>query len=261
MISDRARRDAARALAVAGRDRAPIAPLSAVYPELDVEDAYAIQRLLIAARLDQGAMVRGHKVGLTSKAMQEQLGVGEPDYGHILEDMVRPDGDTITVDELCSPRAEPEIAFVLRSALRGPGVSVADVLDATRCVLPALEIIDSRIGDWRVTLADTIADNASSGLVVLGDRSRPPRSIDRTSIPVVVRCDGSVVAEGTSGAVLGDPAAAIAWLANTLSRHDIALEPGHLVMSGSCTAAFAITAGTEVAADFGGLGTVTARFA
>ncbi|MCB1038778.1 MAG: 2-keto-4-pentenoate hydratase [Acidimicrobiales bacterium] len=255
------RAQAAAALATAERDAAPIPPLSETYPGLEASDAYEIQLVNIRRRNAEGAEVLGHKVGLTATAMQELLGVDEPDYGHLLDDMVHANDVELPIVRFCAPRIEPEITFRLHSPLTGPGVTVEDVLAATDAVIASLEIVDSRVADWKITLADTIADNASAAGTVLGSTWV---SLDEAgSLPDIV-CEllvnGEVVSTGTGAAVLGHPAQAVAWLANTLGPMGITLEAGHLVMPGSCTSAPFLSAGDHVEARFSGLGTVTANF-
>ncbi|MFE0517075.1 2-keto-4-pentenoate hydratase, partial [Streptomyces sp. NPDC058964] len=179
--------EAARRLAEAERDRRPINPLTQTYTGLDVPAAYEVQRAVISARVAGGARVRGHKVGLTAAVMREQFGVSEPDYGVLLDDMFLLEGTEIPADSLLAPRVEPELAFVLDRPLRGPGVTVADVLRATAFVTPSLEIIDSRIHNWEITVFDSIADNASSARVVLGGTATDVRDIDPRLLGVVLR--------------------------------------------------------------------------
>lgn len=240
----------------AARTRAPIAPLTARHPQLTVADAYAIQGLVARARLDAGAELVGRKVGLTSAAMQQMMGVEEPDFGRVFADELIESGGFAPRDELIQPRAEPEIAFKLARDLAGPGVTVADALAATEWVAPALEVIDSRVADWRIALVDTVADNASSGRVVLGAERVSVDEIDLAAATVEVRIDGAPVATGRGDAVLGHPAEAVAWLANTLAPFGEQLRAGDLIMPGSMTAAAPLEPGTTVVADFGPLGTV-----
>lgn len=252
--------DAAQLLYDAQIGAIPIQPLTQTYPNLDVPDAYSVQRLNFARHTDQGRVLCGHKIGLTSAPMQELLGVSEPDFGYILDSMVLPNGAEVPVTAFCSPRVEPEAAFLMRAPLRGPGVTVDDVMAATEAVAPALEIVDSRIADWRITLADTIADNASSGAVVFGDwvpiRDVPPLS--ETTATLVV--NDTMVATGAGTAVMGDPAAAVAWLATALARYGTVIEPGQFVISGSYTTASFVVAGDHAAAVISGLGAVTVSF-
>jgi 2-keto-4-pentenoate hydratase len=253
-------RDAAFLLYDAQSRSIPTQPLTQRYPNLTVRQAYAVQRLNLARRLDEGHALRGHKIGLTSAPMQELLGVSEPDFGYILDSMVLSDGADVPVATFCAPRVEPEVAFLLRAPLRGPGVTVDDVMAATAAVAPALEIVDSRIADWKITLADTIADNASSGAAVLGEwlpiADAPP--LPETTATLVV--NDKVVGTGQGYAVMGDPAAAVAWLANALAGYGTVIEAGQLVMSGSYTTASFVVPGDRVSATVTGIGAVSVKF-
>lgn len=260
MLSETQRRQVSVALADAERRSAPVSPLSETFPAIDVDDAYAIQRMGIEQRMASGARLVGHKIGLTSRAMQEQFSVDEPDYGHLLSDMFVLEGMTIAASELCSPRVEPEIAFVLKYGLTGPGLTVADVLRATDFILPAIEVIDSRISDWRITLPDTVADNASSARVVLGANPVLASRFDLRLIGAVLWKKGEVEETGVSAAVLGNPVSAVCWLANKLASFGVGLEAGQVVMPGSCTRAIAVGPGDHVRAEFDGLGFVSVRF-
>lgn len=252
--------DAAELLYDAQSNGIPIQPLTQTYPDLDVRQAYSVQRLNLARRIDQGGVLCGHKIGLTSAPMQELLGVSEPDFGYILDSMILPNGAEVPVTASCAPRVEPEVAFLLRAPLRGPGVTVDDVLAATEAVAPALEIVDSRIAEWRITLADTIADNASSAAVVLGEwvpiRDLPP--LPETTATLVL--NDTVVDTGEGTAVMGDPAAAVAWLTNALARFGTAIEAGQFVMSGSYTTAPFVAADEHAVAVISGLGAVNVSF-
>ncbi|MAG32912.1 MAG: 2-keto-4-pentenoate hydratase [Deltaproteobacteria bacterium] len=261
MLSDDERRAAAHALAEAERKRRPIEPLTTRWPSIDVVDAYEIQRLNIARRVEAGARVRGHKVGLSSRAMQQMMGVDESDYGHLLDDMFVFEGDRVATQELCTPRVEIEVAFVLGDALPGAGCNVADVIRATDFVLPAIEIIDSRIADWKIDLPDTIADNASSARLVLGGRPVRLEGIDIRQIGAVLRVNERVVETGAAAAVLGNPITAVAWLARKIHDFGVTLEAGHVVLPGSCTRAADVAAGDVVRADFDRLGSVEVGFA
>jgi 2-keto-4-pentenoate hydratase len=230
----------------AQRVRRPIPPLTTTYGAITVDDAYQIQLANIAKRLAEGATVTGHKVGLSAKAMQRMLGVNEPDYGHLL--------DTMFAFE------NAEVAFVLKARLEGPGVSVADAIRATDFVLPAIEVVDSRIADWKIALADTIADNASSGMVVLGGSPSRLDDLDIRLIGASLQCNGRVREVGASGAVLGNPAVAVAWLANKVAGFGVALEPGHVIMPGSCTRMIPVCPGDVVRAEFDRLGYVSLSF-
>lgn len=260
MISQSEREAVADRLWDAGRRRAPIAPVVEAHPDLDVVDAYEIQLHNIARRREAGATVVGHKVGLSSKAMQEMMGVDEPDYGHLLSDMALTEGKPVEASHYCYPRVEVEVGFVLRDALPGPGCTEADVLAATEALVPSIELIDSRIVDWNISLVDTIADNASSAGFVLGTARARPDELDPADIAATLECNGERVAEGNTSAVLGDPTSAVAWLARKVAGFGITLEAGHLVLPGSCTRAIDARPGDEFHAEFQGLGTVSVAF-
>jgi 2-keto-4-pentenoate hydratase len=244
----------ARELRQAAETRTPVPPIVARHPELTVADAYAIQSLNA-----DGRATSGHKIGLTSQAMQEQLGVSEPDYGRIFADELFETGATVARADLIAPRVEPEIAFVLASGLGQGDVTAADVIAATDYVLPALEIIDSRIADWRIGLIDTVADNASCGRFVLGTQRTSLDDVVLAAAHVDLFVDGEEVAHGCGAAVLGHPAKAVAWLANTVGEFGVTLAAGDVIMPGSMTAAVPLEAGQDVVADFGPLGRVEVR--
>jgi 2-keto-4-pentenoate hydratase len=259
-MGDGTHQEAADLLLGAYGTRVAIPPLVQSHPDLDLAGAYAVQQLQVEAWQRDGRVLQGHKVGLTSAAMQRQMGVDQPDYGVLRDDMFYPEHDPIDAGTFIAPRVEPEVAFVLGRELRGPGVTVAQAAAAVDFVLPALEVIDSRIRDWKISIIDTIADNASSGGVVLG--SRPVRLID-----VDLRLagcnlygNGDLVATGAGGAVLGSPLISLAWLANTVGEHGVVLQPGQVVLPGSVTSAQPASPGDTWSAVFAGLGTVTARF-
>lgn len=251
--------DAAAALWTAAQDRTPIRPVTETLPGLDIAGAYAIQQANLHRHLAGGATLVGRKIGLTSEPMQTLLGVDEPDFGFILDDMVIT-GGRVNSWRFCSPRVEPEIAFLLRDSLRGPGVTVDDVYAATEAVAVALEIVDSRIADWQLTLADTVADNASSGAVAIGDWVPYTDDLALPGILASLSVNGAEVATGTGDAVMGDPAAAVAWLANALAEYDTELSAGQFVMSGSFTTAAFVRRGDITSTTIGYLGTVCLAF-
>ena len=252
---------AADSLVRARRERVAVAPLRETYDGLDLDGAYAVQQAAAQRRRDEeGDRVVGHKVGLTSAAMQQMLGVDQPDFGHLwASDLVEDASPDARVPELAAdrwvaPRVEPEVAFVLADALKGPGVTVDDVLAATRHVVASLEVIDSRVRDWDIRLVDTVADEASGGGAVLGTPAVVVDDVDLPAVEVRLLIDGEVVETGRGDAVLGHPAEAVAWLANTLGERGVALEAGHLVLPGSCTRAVPVRPGQTVRAEFAGLG-------
>ncbi len=251
---------AARDLSDAYATRVPVEPLSGRLEDLTLADAYDIQLLQIADRVSSGRRVIGHKVGLTSAAMQRQLGVDQPDYGHITDDMLFVEHAAIPFDTYLQPRIEPEIAFVLKRQLSGPGITVPQAIAAVDFVLPALEIIDSRIRDWKIGILDTIADNASSGGIVLGSTPVRIRDVDLRLSGCVIYRNGEVAGTGAGGAVLGSPITSLVWLANTLGALGITLEAGEIVLPGSQTAAVPVAPGDAFRAQFSGIGSVTTRF-
>jgi 2-keto-4-pentenoate hydratase len=252
--------DAADLLYAAQSERAPIDPLTERFPSLGVDDAYAIQQVNLRRRLRDGHTLVAHKIGLTSAPMQTLLGVGEPDFGYILDEMVLANGAAVAATRFCAPRVEPEVAFLLREPLHGPGVTVDDVYAATEAVAPALEIVDSRIADWKLTLPDTIADNASSGAVVFGEWVPYGDVIDLPRARASLWLNGTEIGSGLGSAVMGDPAAAVAWLANALAVFGTEILPGQFVMSGSFTSAAFVHPGDTAVTTISGVGTVSMSF-
>jgi 2-keto-4-pentenoate hydratase len=237
-----------------------LAPLTSTYGGLTIDDAYAIQLIQVQRRVAEGATVIGYKVGLTSTAIQQQMGVYEPDFGHLLTGMLYPADASIDVARFRQPRAEPEIALILAEKLSGPRLSVADVISATAYAVPAIEIIDSRITDWKIGLVDTIADNASSGGLVLGQSPVPADARDLSLAGCVFRQNGRIVGTGSGAAALGSPWYSAAWLANTLTARGVDLAAGSIILTGSITAAVPVAAAESVTATVDGLGSVTAVF-
>ncbi|MGM7702875.1 2-keto-4-pentenoate hydratase [Pseudalkalibacillus sp. Hm43] len=247
-------------LVTAEKNRKGVKPLTEVYPDLDIHEAYQVQLMNVRRKTESGQKIIGKKIGLTSKAMQDLLGVGEPDYGHLLDTMAIENGGEITSELVLQPKVEAEIAFVLRKDLNGPTVTAEDVYEATAYVVPALEIVDSRVADWKIKLADTIADNASSGLYVLGDNKVPVRAVDLPSIQMILYKNGEEVNSGTGAAALDNPANCVAWLANKLSDYGVSLKAGEVILSGALSAAVDARPGDEFKATFNALGEVTVRF-
>jgi 2-oxopent-4-enoate hydratase len=250
----------ARELYQAEKTHTPIDALTARYPDISNEEAYQVQLAGMQLRQADGQTLVGKKIGLTSKAMQTALGVFEPDYGYITDQMMVLEGDALSLGELIAPKVEAEVAFVLKEDLPGPGVTVGRVLQATAGVMPALEIIDTRIKDWKIKIQDTIADGASIGKIIVSGRLVPVDEFDMRLMGLVLEKNGEVIATAAGAAVLGHPANAVAWLANKLSGYGIALKAGDIVMSGSLTAACPVTAGDSVRATFDRLGAVGAKF-
>ncbi|GAB4075540.1 2-keto-4-pentenoate hydratase [Nostocoides australiense] len=258
-MDDNTRAHAAERL-LAAYDGGPIPPLTATYEGLALDDAYAVQQLQISALLERGRTIKGHKVGLTSAAMQKLLGVSEPDYGHLLDDFFYLEHMPIPSSRFLQARIEPEVAFVLKKPLQGPGVTVSEAISAVDYVLPALEIVDSRIENWKIGLFDTIADNASSAAVVLGSTPTPLADVDLRLMGAVMHKNGQVAGTGAGGAVLGSPINSLVWLANTVGARGVVLDAGHVILPGAVCAMVPVAAGDTVTATFAGLGSVTARF-
>jgi len=250
----------AEMLLAAEMSRKPIAPLTESDRGITVDEAYRIQLRIMEVKKSNGQVVVGKKIGITSRAMQVMLGVNEPDYGHILDGMVVAEGEMIRAAELIQPRIEGEIAFILNEDLRGPGVTLTDVIRCSEGVIPALEVIDSRIMDWKIKLPDTVADNASSARIVLGGKITPVLGLDLRTVGMVLEKNGEIAATAAGAAVLGNPAQAVAWLANKLAAYKIPLAKGEIILSGSLTAAVPVAAGDFIRADFGPLGDVKIKF-
>ena len=248
-------------LARARGSRKACSPLTESHPHLTLQDAYAISEITLKARLQQGnARLIGKKIGLTSRAVQKQLGVNEPDFGYLSSDMNLPLGETLSRSQLLQPRVEGEVAFVLKRRLQGPGLTVADVIRATDFLLPCIEIIDSRVRDWQIKIQDTVADNASSSHFVLGVEPRKLGRVDLREAGMALRINGEVMSTGSGAACLDHPALAVAWLGNALGRYGVALEPGEVILSGAFGPVVPVHAGDHVEVDIAGLGAVHCYF-
>jgi len=247
-------------LFAAERDRKQIEALSA-RATLTAADAYAIQLANVKRRQAAGETVAGMKVGLTAKPMQKMLGVDQPDFGHLFASMRLEDGDYCVVEDLIQPRIEAEIGIILGRPLRGPGLTDLDVFDATEVLVPTLEIVDSRILNWKIKFVDTVADNGSSARFVVGRRRTSPLGVDTRTVGMVFQKNGEVVGTGAGAAVLGaNPYRAVAWLANTLAADGLELRAGDVIMPGALCAMVPVASGDVVGANFGVLGTVSVRF-
>ena len=241
---------AADALLEAYRTRSPIEPLTPMFAQAPLSTAYEIALAQVESWVKAGDAVKGHKVGLASRAMQRQAGVDQPDFGHLTTSMFHLEHQPIPADTYIQPRIEPEVAFVLSKPLTGPGVTVAEAAAAVDFVLASLEIVDSRIRDWKIGIFDTVADNASSGGVVLGSRPVRLTDVDLRLSGCNLSVNGELVATGAGGAVLGSPLNSLVWLANTVGPLGVTLEPGHVVLPGSVTRAVPIAPGDAIVAEF-----------
>ena len=245
-LSEKSLSEVAQGLMVAARDRTAIDPLTETYPEITVEEAYRIQLITVEACLAEGRKVIGKKIGITSPAIMQMFNVGEPDYGHLLDDMLVTEGEGLAITRLLQPRIEGEIAFILERDLKGPGITPADVIRATAGVAAALEIIDSRIRGWRIKIQDTVADNASSAAFVLGSKLTPLTGIDLRYVGFVMTKNGQLAATAAGAAVLGSPLQSVAWLANKMGEYGISLRAGETILSGSAVAAVPVEAGDSI---------------
>ena len=259
MLSDADRKKAADILMAAEKDRKQAVQLTKTWPDITFEDAYAISTEVANRKIAGGAKLIGHKVGLTSKAMQRSSMIDEPDYGHLLDNMMIADGAKIRHDAFCRPRVEIELAFVLGKKLKGPGIGLIEVLSATEYVVPAIEIVDARLQDPR-KIFDTISDNGAAAGIVIGGRPVGPREVDLRWVGGIMYKNSEIEETGVAAGVLGHPALGVAWLANKLGQHDVALEPGHLVLAGSFTRVVFASKGDTLHADFGPLGGIAVQF-
>ena len=237
-----------------------VAPLTDRESDITIEDAYAIQQRMIQRQLDDGHTIVGKKIGVTSKVVMDMLKVNQPDFGQMLSNMVFNEGEPIVASSMIAPKAEAEVAFILKNDLMGPGVTAADVLRATDCVVPCFEIVDSRIKDWKIKIQDTVADNASCGVLVLGGVRKSPRKLDLALAGMVLAKNGDIISTSTGAAVQGSPVNAIAWLANTLGRLGMTLKAGEVILSGSLAAMVPVAANDNLRVSLGGIGSVGVRF-
>ena len=245
------------------RARAVLDPLTTREPGITIDDAYGISLRFLERRKAEGERVVGKKIGVTSKAVQDMLGVHQPDFGFLLDTMQVADSSRVSLAaaRLIQPRAEGEIAFVLKKDLKGPGVSEDQVLDATDYVSPCFEIVDSRVRDWKIKIQDTVADNASCGVFVLGKDRVKPRALDLAAVKMDIRKNGQHVASGLGSAVQGHPATAVAWLANTLGKYGIPFLAGEIILSGSLAPLLPIAPGDRFDLTLAGIGPASISFA
>jgi 2-oxo-hept-3-ene-1,7-dioate hydratase len=259
MLSDSDRKKAADILMSAQQERKQAVQLSKTWPDMTIDDSYAISTEVNNRKLAAGAKLIGHKVGLTSKAMQRSSQIDEPDYGYLLDHMMIADGTKIAHENFCRPRVEIELAFVMGKPLKGPGVGLPDVLRATEYVVPAIEIVDARLQDPR-KIFDTVADNGAAAGIVIGGRPVGPMDVDLRWVGGIMYKNSEIEETGVAAGVLGHPALGVAWLANKLGSHGVTLEPGHIVLAGSFTRVVFAQKGDTLHADFGSLGGIAVQF-
>lgn len=242
-------------------ERRVIRPLTERHANITVEDAYQISLRMLERRLAAGERIIGKKIGVTSKAVQNMLNVHQPDFGYLTDKMAFNQGEEMPISQmLMQPRAEGEIAFILKKDLLGPGITNADVLAATDCVMPCFEVVDSRIENWQIKIQDTVADNASCGLFVLGDNAVSPTQVDLATCGMVVEKNGSIISTGAGAAALGSPVNCVTWLANTLGHFGIPLKAGEVILSGSLVPLEPVQAGDFMSLSIGGIGSASVRF-
>jgi 2-oxo-hept-3-ene-1,7-dioate hydratase len=259
MLSEADRHKAADILIAAEKARKQAVQLSKTWPDITIDDAYAISTIVANRKITAGAKLIGHKVGLTSKAMQRSSQIDEPDFGFLLDNMMIADGASVRHENFCLPRVEVELAFIMGKTLKGPGVGLTDVLRATEYVVPALEIVDARLQDPR-KIFDTVSDNGAAAGIVVGGRPVGPMDVDLRWVGGIMYRNAEIEETGVAAGVLGHPALGVAWLANKIGQHGVALEPGHLVLAGSFTRVVYARKGDTLHADFGQLGGIALQF-
>jgi 2-oxo-hept-3-ene-1,7-dioate hydratase len=259
MLTEAQRAQVVRSLLESHRTKKQGERPSQMFPEIKIEDSYAISSAVAQERVKAGARIIGHKIGLTSKAMQASSKIDEPDYGYLFDDLLLNDGAKVKFENFCVPRVEPELTFILKEPLKGPGIGLIDVLRATEYVVPSIEIIDARVTEPR-KIFDTVADNGAAAGIVLGGRPVRPEDIDLRWVGAIFYRNSEIEETGLAAGVLGHPAMAIAWLANKLAPFDITLQPGDLMLSGSFTRPVWANKGDTLHADFGPLGSVSVQF-
>ncbi len=237
-----------------------INPITDRFPNITVEDAYRIQLRTIEKRKLYGNKVIGKKIGITAKPVMKLLGVDQPDFGHLMSDMEYENDKELKISNFCQPKGEGEIAFVLKKDLSGPGVTASEVLAATEHVLPAFEIVDSRIQDWKIKIQDTVADNASAGAFVLGEQTVDPHGIDLSACGIIIKKNNKIIGTGSGAATMDHPANAVAWLANKLGDLGFSLKSGEVILSGSLSLMFPIQSGDELSMEIDGLGQAKCYF-
>ncbi len=263
MLNKEKLEDFATELHDALRNQTMIEPLTDREPEMTIEDAYAISSLLLQKRIEiDGEKVIGKKIGVTSRAVQNMLGVHQPDFGYLTDAMVVDESEVLSLtDKMIQPKAEGEIAFVLKDDLTGPGVTASDVLRATDFVIPCFEIVDSRVKDWNIKIQDTVADNASCGYFLLGNKGVDPASVDLSTCGMVVELNGEVISTGAGAAALdASPVSCVVWLANTLGKFGVSLKAGEVILSGSLVPLQDVKPGDYMTVSIGGLGRTSVRF-
>ncbi|GLS16526.1 2-oxopent-4-enoate hydratase [Hydrogenophaga electricum] len=241
-------------------ERRVLAPLLERFPDISTQDSYAISLRMVARRVLAGETIIGKKIGVTSKPVQDMLGVYEPDFGQLTSGMVCTEADGVDLNQMIQPKAEAELAFVLERDLVGPGITATDVIRATAYVSPCFEIVDSRIRDWKIKIQDTVADNASCGVFLLGNAKGDPRKLDLQLAGMALQRNGALHSTSVGAAVQGSPINAVVWLANTLGKLGLPFRAGEIILSGSQSPLLPVADGDELVCTIGGLGQCRARF-
>ena len=259
-LSETTINDLADQLHQAGKNASQIPPITELVPSITVEEAYQVQLRTVTKRLTDGESIVGKKIGITAKVVMNMLGVDQPDFGHLTSGMEFKDSQKLPFKNFCQPKGEGEIAFLLKKDLSGPGITRDQVIQATECVMPAFEIVDSRIKDWNIKIQDTIADNASSGAFVLGSSKKSPNGIDLATCGMVLKKNGDIIGTGAGAATLDHPLNAVAWLANMLGSLGMSLKAGEIILSGSLSIMCPIESGDTLEMEIGGIGKAMCQF-
>ena len=241
-------------------DKKTLIPITTEFPNFSIDDAYEVSKQFLAKRINNGEKVIGKKIGVTSKVVQEMLGVHQPDFGFLTDAMQVQNGSQVDLASLIQPRAEAEIAFILSESLNGPGITRDDVISATSAIVPCFEIVDSRINNWEIKIQDTIADNASCGIFCLSEAYVDPKKFDLALLEASVFKNGNQISSGLGSAVQGNPAEAVAWLANTLGNYGISLDEGDIILSGSLVPLEPIISGDQFSMEIAGIGRCNLNF-
>jgi 2-oxopent-4-enoate/cis-2-oxohex-4-enoate hydratase len=259
-LSEKQINDLVNQLHQAWENASQIPPITDSVPKITVEEAYQIQLKLMAKRIAEGEAVVGKKIGITAKVVMKMLGVDQPDFGHLMSGMEFQESQILPFNKFCQPKGEGEIAFLLKKDLTGPGITRDQIIEATECVMPAFEIVDSRIQDWNIKIQDTIADNASAGAFVIGSSRTSLKGLDLATCGMVLKKNGEIIGTGNGAATLDHPLNAVGWLANTLGSLGMSLKAGEIILSGSLSVMFPIQSGDSLEMEIEGVGKTMCHF-
>ena len=259
-LSEKQINDLVNQLHQAWENASQIPPITDSVPKITVEEAYQIQLKLMGKRITEGEAVVGKKIGITAKVVMKMLGVDQPDFGHLMSGMEFQESQSLPFNKFCQPKGEGEIAFLLKKDLTGPGITRDQIIEATECVMPAFEIVDSRIQDWNIKIQDTIADNASAGAFVIGSSRTSLKGLDLATCGMVLKKNGEIIGTGNGAATLDHPLNAVGWLANTLGSLGMSLKAGEIILSGSLSVMFPIQSGDSLEMEIEGVGKTMCHF-